>query len=448
MRKTKKLTFFALFSAIIASFGGVLFGYNTSVISGAILFIAKEYHFTDLQQALIVSTLLLGALFGSLLAGYLVDKIGRRPTLFFSVFLFGIGTILLMSADALFGFLLGRFILGIGVGIVSLAVPLYIAEIAPILFRGALVSINQLAITVGILLGYSIDYAYADLGEWKWMFGFTFFPLLLLFFGLFLISETPSFLAAKGKKKEARNVMAHLRGKNAEGDISMEGNHEKRPNLSFKALFHKSTKAPFITGVGLSIFQAITGVNIVIYYAPRIFQMAGYASEPSAIFATIGIGIVNVIMTLVALWLIDRVGRRPLLVVGLIGMSLSLFMLGISFFDPKRDLSIFSTLSVISYVAFFAVSLGPIAWLIIAEIFPLNIRGKAMGIAIFANWSANYIISLTFLNLAHLLSITGVFWLYTFICLIALWFVSRKIPETRNKSFAEIQSFWEKEKAV
>ncbi len=439
MQHPKAALKFLLFSVFVASLGGLLFGFNTSVISGALLFITKQFSFSTFDQELVVSTLLVGALIGALLGGSMADKLGRKLTLFFTVFLFAIGVFFLVVADTLSFFLIGRFILGLAIGIVSLCVPLYIAEISPPKIRGALVSCNQLAITIGILIAYLVDYGYSDQGQWRWMFAFAFFPTALLFIGLFFIKETPSWLLEEGREKEAKKAAKQLHPELVYSQETKEGILAKK-----KGIFHRSVRTPFIIGVGISIFQQITGINVVIYYAPRIFQAAGFQSSQTAILATVGVGIVNVIMTIIALWLIDKAGRRPLLMVGLIGMFFSLLILGFSFYEEAKELGIASIVSMITYVAFFAISLGPVAWLIISEIYPLSIRGKAMGIAVFANWTCNYIVSLTFLTLLEQLSTAGTFLLYAAICLIALWFVRKWVPETKNKTFEEIQHFWAK----
>jgi MFS transporter, SP family, galactose:H+ symporter len=445
MSKLLRLTFFTVIIAFIASLGGLLFGYNTSVISGAILFLSKEFAFSKLNQAMIVSILLIGALIGALCGGYLSDGIGRKKTLFSAVLLFVVGTIVLIIAHSLGFFLLGRFIVGLGVGIVSVTVPLYIAEISPTHFRGTLVSFNQLAITVGILLAYVIDYLFARESNWQAMFAFALVPSVIFFIGLFFIPETPSYLAGIGRKKRAQQIMHKISGRAALETIDLEGKAEKVKPISLKHLVAPKVRKAFITGIGISVFQQITGINVVIYYAPQIFQLAGYTSAPSAILATIGIGVINVIVTLAALVIIDRVGRKPLLITSLIGMAISLFILGISFFEKKQDLGLVSMVSLMAYVSFFAIGLGPVTWLIISEIFPLSIRGRAMGIAIFANWLCNYFVSLTFLNLIMEITTSGALWLYTGICLFGLWFVCVKVPETKNKTFEEIQKFWEKE---
>ncbi len=439
MHSTKKIPSVLLFSVLVVSLGGLLFGFNTSVISGALLFITKQFSFSTFDQELIVSTLLVGALIGALIGGSMADKFGRKLTLFFTVLLFAIGAFFLVVADMLSSFLIGRFVLGLSIGIVSVCVPLYIAEISPPRIRGALVSCNQLAITIGILVAYLVDYGFSSDSQWRWMFAFAFIPTALLFLGLFFIKETPGWLLEQDKEKEAKKVAKELHM-----DLGVILERKASEPVKKKGIFHPSVRIPFIIGIGIAVFQQITGINVVIYYAPRIFQAAGLESSQTAILATVGVGVVNVIMTIIALWIIDRVGRRPLLTVGLIGMFFSLLILGFSFYEEAKDLGMAAVISMVAYVAFFAISLGPVAWLIISEVYPMSIRGKAMGIAVFANWLSNYVVSLTFLTLLEELTTAGTFLLYATICLVALWFVKKWVPETKNKTFEEIQHFWTK----
>ncbi|NGX28145.1 MAG: putative metabolite transport protein CsbC [Candidatus Anoxychlamydiales bacterium] len=445
MVKKQKFTSFTLFVSIIAAIGGLLFGYNTATISGAILFLTKDFNLSTIAQEVMISIILVGALVGACFGGILTDRIGRKKSLFITSIVFIIGTFIVMIAQTVTMLFIGRIILGLAIGVVSLAVPLYIAEMSDPTHRGALVSLNQLAITIGILLAYVIDYFYAPTGEWRSMFGVAMIPAVLLFIGLFFIPETPSFLAIRGKKDKALKILKKIEVDTSHSEVVVEkGTSKKR--VSWKNLLEKSVKPALFAGIGISIFQQITGINVVIYYAPRIFQMAGLESATSAILATMGVGVINLLMTFVALWIIDLVGRKPLLIVGLIGMSLSLGVLGIGFLQTTGTASIISIVSLMCYVSFFAIGLGPVTWLIISEIYPMGIRGRAMGIAIFANWTCNYIVSLTFLNLVGFFGKSGAFWFYGVICLLGLWFVIKKIPETKGKELKEIQKYFKKAK--
>lgn len=441
MAQKTKFTKYTLFVSCIAAIGGILFGYNTSVISGVLLFIARDFHFSIFQQELIVSTLLIGALIGAFLGGFIADQFGRKKTLFLTLLLFLIGIFTLSEAGGFTSFLLGRFISGLAIGIISMAAPLYIAEMSPPENRGALVSLNQLCITIGILLAYIVTYSYSSTGNWRAMFAFAFIPVGIQFIGLFFVSETPSWLLSQERQEDAEKVFEKIQIKASAQKIRGEDAPSEK---SFKALFAPSIKLPFLIGIGVAVFQSITGINTVIYYAPQIFQLAGYEQAETALFATILVGAINVLVTIIALWLIDRIGRRPLLISGLIGMAASLAVLGVAFLFKGPSTGLIAALALLVYVAFFAISLGPVAWLIISEIYPLGIRGRAMGIATFTNWLANYFVSLTFLSLIHSLGTSGTFWLYAIICFFGLWFVIKLVPETKGKTFEEIQLFWKK----
>lgn len=406
----------SLFYSCVAAIGGILFGYNTSVISGVLLFITRDFNLSILQQEVIVSTLLIGALIGALIGGVITDSFGRKKTLFFTLLLFFIGVMTLTEASGFDTLLIGRFVSGLAVGIVSMAVPLYIAETAPAHNRGALVSLNQLCITIGILMAYIVTYVYSAKADWREMFAFSLIPIAIQFIGLFFIPETPAWL---------------------------HRNHEAgRPQRSWRELFNPDVRIPFLIGVGVAVLQAATGINIVIYYAPRIFQLAGYQEAQTALLATILIGAINTAITIISLWLIDRLGRRPLLIMGLIGMGASLLALGFAFLTQGEASALTAVAALLFFVAFFAVSLGPVAWLIVSEVFPLGIRGRAMGIATFSNWLCNYFVSLTFLSLIQAIGTAGTFWIYAAICLIGLWFVIKLVPETKGKTFEQIQHFW------
>lgn len=431
---------YVAFSSLVAALGAFLFGYHTAIISGAVIFIAKEFSLTDFQQELLISTTLIGCIFGAL-SGGVSDYLGRKRTLIVDVFLYLIATFLLMEAENYAMLLGGRLLVGFAIGIASITVPLYIAEIAPAKSRGRLVSLNQLLITIGILISFWVAYEYANTGDWRMMFSVSLFPALLQLFCLFFIPETPAWLIGKGQKAKAEKALHKLGiASSAEHPITKEKAEKKR----FKDLLAPSVRAPFLIGVGISIFQQITGINTVIYYAPRIFQLAGFPSAESAIMATIWIGAINVIMTLVGLWLVDRIGRRPLLLGGVAGMTLSLTVLGFAFLFQGEGTSIEAVIALLVYIGCFAPGLGIVAWLIISEIYPLGIRGRAMSIATFANWSANYLVSLTFLTLVHLLTIGGTYWLFTAICVLCFIYIWKKVPETRGKTFEQIQEFWQK----
>jgi sugar porter (SP) family MFS transporter len=443
MHQKFKFTYYSLFASCIAAIGGILFGYNTSVISGVLLFITNDFQLTTIQQELIVSTLLIGALLGALSGGFIADFFGRKKTLFFTLVLFFIGVLTLTEANGFNTLLVGRFISGLAIGIVSMAAPLYIAEMSPPENRGALVSLNQLCITIGILIAYIVTYSYSINGEWREMFAFAFIPIAVQFVGLFFIPETPPWLFSHSKKEKAEKILNRILVGNS-NHVHTEHREDTHTKKGWRELLDPRVRKPFLIGIGIAVIQSITGINTVIYYAPRIFQLAGFHAAQTALFATILVGAVNVAVTIISLWLIDRLGRRPLLIGGLIGMAASLFVLGLSFLYLGEAAALTAVVTMLLFVAFFAVSLGPVAWLIISEVYPLGIRGRAMGIATFSNWVCNYFVSLTFLSLIQSVGIAGTFWLYAIICFLGLWFVIKLVPETKGKTLEQIQSFWKK----
>jgi len=441
MKTKSHFRWFSLFVAIIAAMGGFLLGYNQTVIAGALIFIEKDFHLSTIQQELVVSILLIGALIGATFGGILADRIGRKNSLFLVTILFFVGTALLATADTMFILMIGRFICGFAVGIVSLVAPLYISEMSNPAHRGFLVSLNQFAITLGILVAYIINYIFAPLGEWKSMFGSGLIPIIILFLGLFFLPETPSYLASKGKIKKAKKILSKIRIIKADEEVLLKKETTKE-KIKWVHVFDKKIRPALIIGIGMSIIQQLSGINGIIYYAPKIFQTAGFFLAQSAILASISIGAINVIMTIVALWLIEFIGRRPLLIVGLSGMIFSLILLGASFLFFHKHLDIIAMICIIIYIAFFAISLGPITWILLSEIFPLGIRGRAMGISVFINWVANYLVSLTLLTLIQVLGAGKTFWIYGIVCILGLWFVIKKVPETKGKSFVAIQKYF------
>ncbi len=433
--------------AATAALGGLLFGYDTGVISGALLFLGKAFDLSHLLLGVVTSIALAGAAGGAACAGLLADRFGRRPILLLTAAIFVVGAIASAMAPDLVMLLAGRLLVGIGIGGASMLTPLYLAEIAPARERGALVSFNQLAVTLGILVSYLVGYGFAATGSWRWMLGLGGVPGVILFIGMLLLPETPRWLAGHGHSDRARAALRRLRGPDV--DIAGELGQlraDLRPEVRAKPesrLGHKAAMLPLIVGIGLAIFQQVTGINTVIYFAPVIFQAAGLSSASAAILATAGIGVVNVILTMVAIWLVDRAGRRVLLLTGLIGMAVSLCLLGLGFLlGTGAALGWLIAASLAAYVGFFAIGLGPVFWLLISEIFPLAIRGRGMSAATIANWLANLIVALTFLDLVDLLGRPGVFFSYAALTFGAFVFARVLVPETRGLSLEAVEALW------
>ena len=435
-------------AAIFAAIGGLLFGYDTGVISGALIFIKQSFGLSIFQQELAVSSVLVGAAVLAITGGSLSDRFGRRKMLLITSVVFIAGALVCAAAGSIEILIFGRVIVGMGIGLASSVVPLYISEISPANARGWQVSLFQLAITVGILAAYLADYAFTPTAAWRWMLGLAVIPGGLLGAGMLFLPETPRYLARHGHFDLARTVLIKIRGTQ---DVDMEFREIKTASQESALRGHVSDlllpalRPALMIGIGLAIFQQVTGINTIIYYAPYIIRTAGINSIQGSILATAGIGTVNVVMTLVSMWLIDRVGRRPLLLTGIAGMIISLGALGYIFHLAKGGEFAGAAVAILMfYVASFAISLGPIFWLLIAEIYPLKIRGLAAGIAAGANWLANFAVSLTFLSLLKLLGPSLTFWMYGALAIGSWLFSYYLVPETKGRSLEEIESFWHK----
>lgn len=429
----------------ISALAGLLFGYDTGVISGAILFVRNDFLLSTVQEEVVVAAVLLGAVAGASFGGKLADHLGRRKLLIQVAILFIVGAIGTALAPTPTWLAISRVAVGIAIGIASFTAPLYISEVSPANVRGKLVSLNQLMITIGIVVSYAADYGLADMRGWRWMFGLAAIPALILVIGLLFVPESPRWLMSRAQNDQARAVLQRIRETTdvdkelaeIEADLQLQEG-------GWRELLTVSLRRPLIIGIGLAIFQQFTGINTVIYYAPTIFQLAGLHSASAAILATVGVGAVNVLLTIVALRLLDRVGRRPLLLYGLVGMVVSLGVLGSAFLFSSLS-SIVAWIAVISlavYVACFAIGLGPVFWLLISEIYPLKIRGRTMSVATVACWGSNLIVALTFLSLLHSLGRCWTFWLYAVIGIIAWIFVYRLVPETKGRTLEEIDARW------
>jgi len=441
-------TGFVLAAAIFAALGGLLFGYDTGVISGAVLFITKQFGLSPFSEELVVSVVLVGAAVGALSGGKLADRFGRRYMLLITSLIFILGALVCALCTSLGMLLVGRVIVGLGIGVSSTTVPVYISEVSPPKARGWQVSLFQLAITVGIVTAYLVDYALAASEEWRWMLGLAVVPGLILGLGMLAMPETPRWLLKHGRTSEALAVLKRIRGTSqVDSELTQvqAAIAESDQSGRFRDLWAPEVRPALIVGIGLAVFQQITGINTVIYYAPTIIQSAGIPSASQAILATVGIGAVNVVVTIVAMWFIDRAGRRPLLLIGTAGMIISLGVLGATF-AVHHSMARLAVLSLMAYVASFAISLGPIFWLLISEIYPLKIRGLAEGTAAGANWAANLLVSLTFLTLLNALGPSKTFFLYGVLAVAALVFSYYSVPETKGRTLEEVEQFWRSRK--
>ena len=435
--------------AIVASLGGLLSGYDTGVISGALLFINETWLLPDTLQGFLVSSVLIGAVIGAATNGVLADMFGRKKIIMATAVIFIIGSIMCAFAPNVYVLIISRIFVGFAVGIVNFVVPLYLSEISPKNLRGTLVSLYQWAITSGILFSYFINAAFAQaVYNWRWMLFAGVLPGLILFVGMCLMSDTPRWLVSKNRDKEAKAVFKKIEPdvdsdkeiQDIKTTLNSEGQDEK-----FK--FKKWMIMPFVVGVGIMFAQICTGINTIIYYAPTIFKTAGFDSNLTAIYATTGIGVVNFVMTIVAVFFTDRLGRKPLLYFGLIGVMLSLFALGTSFAFAGvlgSSLKWVAVGSLVTYIICFAMSLGPIGWILVSEVFPLKIRGVAMSICTVSNFAFNFFVVGSFPVLLHRIGGAWTFWMFGFVSLLCIIFVYFFVPETKGISLEQIESNWRK----
>ncbi|MED4371792.1 sugar porter family MFS transporter [Bacillus licheniformis] len=421
--------------------GGVLYGYDTGVISGAILFMKDELGLNAFTEGLVVSAILIGAIFGSGLSGRLTDRFGRRRAIMSAAVLYcigGLGTALAPSTEYMVAF---RIVLGLAVGCSTTIVPLYLSELAPKESRGALSSLNQLMITIGILLSYLINYAFSDAGAWRWMLGLALIPSISLLIGIFFMPESPRWLLTKGKEEKARRVLSKMRGgERVDQEVKEIKEAEKQDQGGLKELLEPWVRPALIAGVGLAFLQQFIGTNTIIYYAPKTFTNVGF-EDSAAILGTVGIGTVNVLMTLVAIRFIDRIGRKPLLLFGNAGMVISLIVLSFSnlFFGNTSGAAWTTVICLGVFIVVFAVSWGPIVWVMLPELFPLHVRGIGTGVSTLMLHAGNLIVTLSFPVLMEAMGISYLFLCYAAIGIAAFLFVFFKVTETKGKSLEEIE---------
>ncbi len=445
MNTDTKLNTTLILVAFVASLGGLLSGFDMGVISGALLYINETWTLTSLEQGWLVSSAIVGSVIGAAANGILADIYGRKKIIIATSIIFIIGSIMCGYASTAGWLIFSRIIIGIAVGMISFVAPIYLSEIAPEKIRGSLVSLYQLALTAGILLSYLINRIFANAEfNWRWMLGSGVIPAIILFIGILFLHDTPRWLLSKNKTDEAREVFKKIYPSDEiEVHITEIQKTLKDSTEHQNVKLQKWMFMPIFVGVGLMFVQICTGINTIIYYTPTIFNLAGFSDNISAIYATIGVGIVNFLMTFVAIAYIDKFGRKPLLYIGLTGMLISMFALSGSFLlgENGRWLAI---ISVVIYIASFAMSLGPICWIMVSEIMPLKIRGFAMSAATVSNFAFNFIVVLTFLPLLETLGNSATFLIFGLITLVSFFFVYFFVPETKGISLEKIEDNWHK----
>ena len=440
---------------LVATLGGLLFGYDTAVIAGAIGFMKTHFAMGPATEGWATSCALAGCIVGVALAGWMSDRFGRRNTLILSAVLFLVSAIGTAIPRTLTEFILFRIIGGVGVGAASMTSPMYIAEISPARFRGRLVSVNQLAIVTGMLVVYFVNYAIAGAGDaawnettgWRWMFASEAIPAVALLLLMFTVPESPRFLSKQGKSEQARVVLVRIGGEE-HADVEMTEildalSHES-PSLT--QLVEPGMRVALGIALVLAVLQQVTGINVFLYYAPEIFKTMAGAQADVALLQTIVVGAVNLTFTIVAIWTVDKIGRKPLMIVGATGMGLSLTALGLAACFGRADVWLLAF--VLGYIACFALSVGPVTWVILSEIFPTKIRGRAMAIATLCLWAANFVVSQTFPMmdenewLVEKFNHGFPFFIYAAFCAVLALFVVAVVPETKGKTLEEIEKNW------
>ena len=440
---SEKKTGYVILTAVIAAIGGILFGFDTGVISGAILFLQTEFHLSAWMNGFVVSSVLIGATLGSIVSGRFADYIGRKYLLLITAFIFLIGTLGSATAPNIDILVISRMVLGFAIGVASFVVPLYISEVAPTKIRGALISFNQLAITLGIVFAYGVDVYFSKTEAWRWMFAVGMIPAALLFIGTFFVPRSPRWLVLTGQVEKAREVLGKIRmAQHVESELADIQKSTNSEGTNWKLLFAKWVRPALYVALGLGMFQQITGINTIIYYAPTIFEFAGFKSASAAIWATVSVGAVNVLLTALALFFVDRWGRRPLLLLGLTGMAIALAVMGGAFFHGSVTgaLKWITLASMLVYIACFAVSLGVMLWILAVEVFPLEIRGLGSSVAVAFSWICNMLVSLTFLSFIEWLGKGGTFVMYAVLCVVGWLFIYYFVPETKGISLEQIES--------
>ena len=437
---------FIISVSLVAALGGLLFGFDTAIISGAIPYIIPYFHLDEYSLGWAVGCILIGCAFGAMFAGAVADKHGRRFTLVICAFLFalsGIGTGL--SHDFVL-FVFFRLIGGLGVGAAAMVSPMYIAETVPAAWRGRLVSLYQLAIVLGILLAYFSNYLFDGIGEnnWRWMFVSQAVPAVVFWLMLMLVPETPRWLIKKGQKEEALEILSKISGSNMAAiellEIEKSFKESGEGSSSLKLLFSKAYRPVLIIGVFIAVFQQVTGINSILYYAPVIFKETGLDTG-SSLLQTIGIGLVNVLATFIAIGLVDKVGRKKFLLTGSFLMGVSLVAVALCFQYHYFDYYLV-LISMIIYVGSFGCTLGAVTWVYLSEIFPNKVRGLALSVATLSLWLADFVVTYTFPLMTGKLGTSCTMYCYAVFCVLAFVYVLIKVPETKDRSLEEIETLF------
>ncbi|OYU67779.1 MAG: MFS transporter [Bacteroidetes bacterium B1(2017)] len=436
------------FIAAVAATGGLLFGFDTGVINVALPSLREQLQLTPSQESMVVGAVLFGAMFGPFISGFLTDKLGRKKINIIASLVFVVGSILAAIAPDTNSLIAGRLLLGLAIGIVAATVPLYLAELSPKDKRGRMVTFFQLAITLGILLSYVVGYIFGDAeNAWRMMFWAGFVPAIILFVGMLLVPESPRWLLTKGRNEEALKVLNQLRTPDeavAEYNETLKLLEEEKQNKSsWMELFMPKLRIPLFIGIGIFAIQQFSGINAIIYYSTDIFK--SLFSDSQATLATVGVGIVNSLATILGMQFLDKWGRKPLLYTGLIGTAVCLGTVGLAFlFESSLPAGLRQMMlvgGIYTYIIFFAISLGPLGWLLISEVYPLKIRGFASSMGSFNHWFFDLMVAISFplMRATSLGKNGGIFFIYMIVVLLGLFFAKFVVFETKGLSLEDIE---------
>ena len=441
---------FVFFATAVTAIGGFLFGYDTAVINGANSYIKLHLNLTPAQEGAVGASAILGCIPGAMFAGFLSDRFGRKKLLFLCAFLYAISGVLSAIPRTFGEFLSARFISGLGIGASSMICPVYIAEISPEKWRGRLGSLFQLGIVIGIFMTLFVNKLIQGLGDdawntvagWRWMLGMEVLPALAFIALLFTVPESPRWLTQKGRESEARDILEKVGGaEHAEIELSAIRAAVSQEEGRFSELFTGIYFRPLLIAVLIMAFSQFCGINAIIYYSTKIFESAG-AGKNAAFSSTVWVGLINLLFTLVAIALVDKLGRRPLLLIGAIVQTTALGLIGWMFHTHQQGIALL--ICVVTFTGAFAMSVGPIGWILCSEIFPNKIRGRAMSVATFTIWLSCYIVALTFpmLNDNPSIGPALTFWIYGSVSFLSFIFVLLMVPETKGRTLEEIEKSW------
>jgi sugar porter (SP) family MFS transporter len=431
--------------SFIAGLGGILYGYDMGIIAAALIFVRGSFSLSTQMEEVVVSVVLIGAMLGAVGGGAIADRIGRRATLLWGGGIFILGSILAPLSPNVTTLIVARTLLGIAIGFTSVTAPVYVSELSPPQSRGMLIGLYQFALTVGIALADMVGYWLAGQQAWRLMFGIGAIPAVVFLLMILTLPESPRWLFSQNRTADAKIVLDSYTDETGAQLLLEDINTGLLTQVEtrWSALWSPAVRGSLLIAVGFTVLQQVTGINTIIYYGPQIFSLAGITSNRNAIFATLLVAITNVLATVIALVLVDRVGRKPLLYVGVGGMTASLFVLAVAFHYQVAlgsSLGVLATVCLMVYITCFAFSMGPIAWILVAEVFPLRLRGRGVAAASLGSGVSNFVVSLTFLSLIKAAGNSLTFVIYGVFCILTLLFTRYIIPETKGRELESISA--------